>query len=350
MDGVVAEHVLQQAFAWLCRKRRKHHHNQDIWDLRRNWPAEKERLKEELLKGQYRFGPQQAFWGAGEMLELWNSRDALVLKAITIVLSDHLLPNIPTSCHHVKGHGGVPGALRIAHKMSKAAGFVCRSDVKGYYAAIDHAILLGMLEEHIKDRRLIRLLYQYLSRNVCKGENYREVTRGISLRSPLSPLLGALYLIPLDQAMAGQKVRYVRYMDDWLITAGSRWQLRRAVRIMHETLASLKLRIHPDKTFIGRIDKGFHFLGIHFAAQGCRLADLALCSFVERLSRLYERNRPDGRVARYVRRWLGWVRFVFKTVLRQECSQAMVQVRNHLLAGCGYHLGVFGLVQLDSRD
>ena len=51
--------------------------------------------------------------------------------------------------------------------------------------------------------------------------------RGIALRSPLSPLLGALYLLPLDRAMAKLDVEYVRYMDDWLITAPRRWQLRR---------------------------------------------------------------------------------------------------------------------------
>ncbi|MDR9502176.1 MAG: hypothetical protein RI601_10320 [Desulfurivibrionaceae bacterium] len=31
--------------------------------------------------------------------------------------------------------------------------------------------------------------------------------------------------------------------------------------------------IHPDKTFVGRISRGFSFLGIHFTPRGCRLAD-----------------------------------------------------------------------------
>lgn len=321
---------MEQAYRWLCRKRNRHGHNQDVWDLRWRWGEEKKRIRKGLLAGHYRLDAQKAFVGCGEVLELWNARDALVLKAVTIVLSSHLLPKIPAVCHHVKDHGGVPGALRKAHVLSRRHGFVCRSDVKGYYAAIDHDILYAMLEEHVEDRRLLRLLYQFLRRHVCRGENYQEVRRGIALRSPLSPLLGALYLLPLDQAMAGLGVEYVRYMDDWLITAPSRWKLRRAVRLMHQTLAGLKLRTHPGKTFVGRISRGFSFLGIHFTPRGCRLADAGLHSFVERLSRLYERNASQERMARYVRRWTGWVRFVFQTVLEQDSRQAMAQFKTYL--------------------
>jgi hypothetical protein len=33
-------------------------------------------------------------------------------------------------------------------------------------------------------------------------------------------------------------------------------------------LGSLRLEKHPEKTFIGRIERTFHFLGYHFSALG----------------------------------------------------------------------------------
>ncbi len=33
-----------------------------------------------------------------------------------------------------------------------------------------------------------------------------------------------------------------------------------------------KSRLHPDKTFIGRSEKGFDFLGYHFSRDGLRVA------------------------------------------------------------------------------
>ncbi len=79
-----------------------------------------------------------------------------------------------------------------------------------------------------------RLVWQYLNRTVCYGENYREVTRGISLGCPLSPLMGALYLKPLDDRLEETGLFYARFMDDWVIIAPTRWKLRKAVRIVNE--------------------------------------------------------------------------------------------------------------------
>ena len=105
---------------------------------------------------------------------------------------------------------------------------------------------------------------------------------------------------------------YVRYMDDILILATRRWQLRRAVATLHRVFARLKLSIHPDKTFIGRIEKGFDFLGYHFSRQPIRLASKTVRHFTARLYRLYEQQKtaPEGAVVlgRYVTRWLSWSR------------------------------------------
>ncbi|MGZ3316535.1 MAG: hypothetical protein ACXU95_04455 [Isosphaeraceae bacterium] len=44
---------------------------------------------------------------------------------------------------------------------------------------------------------------------------------------------------------------------------------------------------HPDKTFIGRISRGFDFLGYTFTPAGLDVAPQTVERCVERLSRLY---------------------------------------------------------------
>jgi hypothetical protein len=73
-------------------------------------------------------------------------------------------------------------------------------------------------------------------------------------------------------------------------------------------LDNLKLEKHPDKTFIGRIDRGFDFLGYRFVAEGLRLAAQTKQRFVERATRLYEQGAAASRIGEYVRHWLTWVR------------------------------------------
>jgi hypothetical protein len=47
----------------------------------------------------------------------------------------------------------------------------------------------------------------------------------------------------------------------------SRWQLRSAVKVVNQMLAALDLEKHPDKTFIGRIARGFDSSAIISARQ-----------------------------------------------------------------------------------
>jgi len=61
--------------------------------------------------------------------------------------------------------------------------------------------------------------------------------KGIPKGSPLSPLLGAIALIPLDKAMGRiQGIFYQRYMDDWCVLTKSKSALRKVVKRTHEVM------------------------------------------------------------------------------------------------------------------
>jgi hypothetical protein len=48
-----------------------------------------------------------------------------------------------------------------------------------------------------------------------------------------------------------------------------------------------------DKTFIGRIEKGFDFLGYHFTPEGLSVAEKTIEKFLARAVRLYEQERGE---------------------------------------------------------
>ncbi len=58
----------------------------------------------------------------------------------------------------------------------------------------------------------------------------------------------------------------------------SRWSTR--------CFGALGLEKHSDKTFIGRIERGFDFLGHHFSLAGLTVAKQTLSNFVEKTSQL----------------------------------------------------------------
>ncbi len=125
---------------------------------------------------------------------------------------------------------------------------------------------------------------------------YQDIERGIPKGAPLSPLLSAFYPLDLDRRMAGLDVGYMRYMDDILILAKTRWKIKKAIRVLNQTFVELKLEKHPEKTVIGKIEKGFDFLGYHISPEGLSLAKKTVGNFIERAARLYEQE-PEGGVS-----------------------------------------------------
>ena len=302
---------MDAAYEWLCHRRKDYPDDADMWSLRFNWPDEKARIQHDLLTECYQFEPLSVVANqAGETLHIWSARDALVLKALTVVLQ-HRLP-VSKQCVHVMGHGGAKAAVRAVWRQLPNHPFVFKTDIQSYYASIDHHLLLEQLAKRVKERFILNLLWQYMHRVSTHGGLFREHQIGIPRGCVLSPLIGAFFLDCLDRQMQGLEIFYVRFMDDFIVLASTRWKLRRAIKVVNQFLHGLKLDKHPDKTFVGRTEKGFDFLGDHFNTHGLSVAKQTLEQFVERATRLYEQSlkAPScdaSRLGLYVRRWMGWV-------------------------------------------
>jgi len=263
-------HHIDAAYLWLINKRAHHSPHADIWQLRANWHTQRSEIIESIRSGDYTLSAVRYYHINNELIGVWSTTDALVLKILSIHLSERLSHVVSDRVYHIKGtpqnKRGIAAAVdhvrqTLNHTTYK---YVMRSDVKSYYASINHAILYQQCTQHISDLRILRWIKQYMAYHIYDDGICRTNTVGISLGCPLSPLMAALYLRPLDISMSERSVFYIRYMDDWIILTKSRWSLRRAVAKCNHILDILRVAQHPDKTYIGKIGKGFDFLGVQF--------------------------------------------------------------------------------------
>lgn len=96
------------------------------------------------------------------------------------------------------------------------------------------------------------------------------------------------------------KSYYARFMNDWVVPAPTRRKLRTAIRAVNERLSALKVEQHPDKTFVGRISRGFDFLGYRFTSTGLA-ADRSRVNHA-----LYQRPMPVTRQPVIRALWFIW--------------------------------------------
>jgi hypothetical protein len=122
--------------------------------------------------------------------------------------------------------------------------------------------------------------------------------------------------------MEGLDVRYFRYMDDILILAPTRWKLRKAIRLLNQTFSELNLKKHSDKTMIGRVERGFDFLGYYLKPYRLDVSEKTVERFMERIFRLYEQESPNkNRLGEYVLRWVYWVRSGLRISLDKKAGR-----------------------------
>ncbi|NTY88403.1 transposase [Serratia fonticola] len=255
----------EQAYRWLVYQRRHAPEHADIWHVRFHWQTLDAQLWQTVIQGQYRLTPMQRIDTQQGSLVMWSAADALVLKWLTLCITP-ALPKHPT-CRHLRGHGGVSGSLtRVRSALfSGDYRYVFRTDIRGYYAHFSQARLLSWLFTQIEHPVYRDLLAQYVHYSVEWGGEFFTPTSGIARACSLSPLIGGSYLYHVDEAMSLiQPVLYERYMDDFLLLSPTRWPLRRAIAQLNGYLADDGFEKHPDKTQIGRIGKGFSWLGRWF--------------------------------------------------------------------------------------
>ena len=262
---------------------------------------------------------------------------------------------IHRQCYHIKDHGGLKQAVRDTKAALTDYRFVFKSDIKGYYASIDHDVLCDDVKRLTGNKEFTRLLRSSLEAPSTWGGLYYDHKQGIARGSPLSPLLGAIALNPLDRAITEIKgVFYARYMDDWVVLCKTRHQLRNVIKRTYQVLEKLKLKIHPDKTYIGKIEKGFDFLGYHFKPNTLRVATVTLERALTKLRQLYEQGATINRLAQYWKRFLQGVKGGIKELLDDGHGiSGQHGVATHVVAsrvvGCGITHALLGLILQPSR-
>ena len=171
------------------------------------------------------------------------------------------------SCRKEKGtHKALNHFRRLAYQVSRnhtRTAWVLKCDVRKFFASINQARLIRILEGRIPDRDVLWLLTQIITSFQSTGNGL-----GLPLGNLTSQLLVNIYMNEFDQFVKHtlKSKAYVRYADDFVLLSSDKAELENVLpRISHFLWNDLHLVLHSDKVFIKTFASGVDFLGwVHF--------------------------------------------------------------------------------------
>ena len=234
--------------------------------LKTHWPG----IREKLEAGTYRPSPVRRVEipkpsGGVRLIGIPTVQDRLIQQAIHQVLSVEYDPRF--SEH---SYGFRPG--RSAHDAVKAARghietgnrWVVDIDLAKFFDTVNHDRLMARMKAEIADKRVLKLVNDYLKAGVMVNGVVIETEEGTPQGGPLSPLLSNIVLDELDRELEKRGHRFVRYADDCNIYVGSQRAAERVkASITGYIEKKLRLKVNEEKSAVDLATKR-QFLGFSF--------------------------------------------------------------------------------------
>ncbi len=191
-------------------------------------------------------------------------------------------------------HDAIAASFNALSKKSSAQ-WILEGDIRACFDKISHEWLINNV---IMDKHVLKT---WLKAGYMENNTLYNTVEGCPQGGLASPCLANYALDGLEKKVLAigkqkDKINFVRYADDWIITASSKEILEEKVLpIVTAFLKERGLELSTEKTKITHINEGFDFLGFNIRKYGTKLlikpGEKGIKAFLENVEKIIDSMR-----------------------------------------------------------
>jgi RNA-directed DNA polymerase len=234
--------------------------------LKAHWPN----IRAKLEAGTYQPSPVRRVEipkpkGGVRQIGIPTVQDRLIQQAMHQILSLEYEPRFSQHSYGFRPGRSAQDAVKAAQgHIETGYRWVVDIDLAKFFDTVNHDRLMARMKGEIADKRVLRLVNDYLKAGVMVNGVVMETEEGTPQGGPLSPLLSNIVLDELDRELEKRGHRFVRYADDCNIYVQSQRAGERVkASVTRYIEKKLRLKVNEEKSAVDLATKR-QFLGFSF--------------------------------------------------------------------------------------
>lgn len=306
-------------------------------EFKQNFKSQIKELIETILKGTYSPEPLKKIEIQKEdslekrPIALSSIKDKLVQRVLYKALNDYFDETFSNKSYAYRKDKSTLNAInKVSQFIQEQNNFILKTDIDNFFESINHDKLLTILDKHIQDKSIIRLISLFLQIGSFKEFDYFEHQDGVHQGDILSPLLSNIYLDLMDKWLEKYNIPFVRYADDFVVFSKKEDELKTIKENLEKFLESFDLKLGSDKTYFTTVQNGFEFLGIRFEGKSRIVENERFQKSLSRLHKISKKNYSFMQYTHKLNSYLEAIKNYYLKIIEKNSTQFAL-LQQHLV-------------------